>query len=594
MKNKYKLIVCILLLGGLVSCDLTEIPQDNLSPDTYFKNKTQLQLYTNQFYMLLPEASSMYDEISNQTVKGISLSDLIIGSTRTIDASASEAGWSWDMLRRINYYLQNSHRCEDTAAKDKYDGVAYFWRAYLYFQRMKKFGDVPWYDQVINSTDEELLFKARDTREFITEKILEDIDEAIKLLPETTSAYEVTKWTALALKSRICLFEGTFRKYHAGTTFNKESYPYKELLELCAEASSELILSKKYSLYKTGTEPYRNLFAVDESRTQEVILARCYTTDIVKHSANAFAKIPSKGKPGYTKALLNSYLMTDGSRFTDKAGYETMQFNDETQGRDPRLAQTVFTPGYIQQGETIAFAYSLNYTITGYPLIKYVMGTQYDSDGYSVCDMPVLRLAEVYLNYAEAKAELGTLTQNDLDISVNLLRDRVKMPFMDMSDANANPDPFLLTKEFGYVNVTRNTNTGIILEIRRERGIELVNEGLRYYDLLRWKEGKLLEQPFYGPYFPGEGRYDLDGNGKIDVILYVDNRTSAPNVTPLKIGTDIFLSEGTKGYVEAHAGRERFFDEGRDYLFPIPINERVLTGGKLTQNPGWKDGLTFN
>ena len=591
MKNKYKLIVCGLFIA-LISCDLTEIPKDALSPDTFFKNETQLRLYTNQFYTLLPEADDMYDEISNQVVRGAALSDIIIGSSRMIPATGG--GWSWTMLRHINYYLQNSHQCEDVAARNKYDGVAYFWRAYLYFERMKRFGDVPWYDLPIDSDDKALLFKTQDSREFITQKILEDVDKAINLLPQTTSAYEVTKWSALALKSRICLFEGTFRKYHAGTTFNKESYPYEDLLTLCAEASLELMKSGKYSLYKTEPAPYRNLFAVDEPRTQEVILARCYTTAIVKHSANAFAKVPSKGKPGYTKALLNSYLMADGSRFTDQAGYETKLFNEETKGRDPRLAQTVLTPGYTQQGETTPFAYSLNYTVTGYPITKYVMGVQYDSDNYSICDMPVFRMGEIYLNYAEAKAELGTLTQEDLDISVNILRDRVKMPHIIMADANANPDPFLLSKEFGYVNVVRNANTGVILEIRRERGIELISEGFRYQDLMRWKEGKLLEQPFYGAYFPGEGRYDLDENGRIDVILYVDNRTTAPNVTPLKIGTDIFLSNGTEGYVIAHAGRECFFNEERDYLFPIPLNDRVLTEGRLKQNPGWEDGLSFN
>lgn len=135
----------------------------------------------------------------------------------------------------------------------------------------------------------------------------------------------------------------------------------------------------------------------------------------------------------------------------------------------------------------------------------------------------------------EAKAELGTLTQDDLDHSVNLIRDRVGMPHLNKSAANANPDPFLTSELYGYKNVDSGSNKGVILEIRRERSIEMVSEGIRFSDLCRWREGQLLAQPFYGPYVPGEGRYDMDGNGKIDFVVYLDRRIPAPGVTPLKI-----------------------------------------------------------
>ena len=129
-------------------------------------------------------------------------------------------------------------------------------------------------------------------------------------------------------------------------------------------------------------------------------------------------------------------------------------------------------------------------------------------------DLIIFRTAEIYLNYAEAKAELGTLTQGDIDISVKKLRDRVGMPNLDMAAANLNPDPYLASEVTGYANV-KGENKGVILEIRRERTIELAQEGFRYYDMMRWKEGKRFEQPLLGMYFPGPGEYDLDGNGTL-------------------------------------------------------------------------------
>ncbi len=210
-------------------------------------------------------------------------------------------------------------------------------------------------------------------------------------------------------------------------------------------------------------------------------------------------------------------------------------------------------------------------------------------------DLPVFRYAEVLLNYAEAKAELGTLTQDDLDKSINLIRRRVGMPDLNMATANANPDRYLASTGTGYPNVT-GTNQGVILEIRRERAIELDQEGFRYDDLMRWKAGYCVDQDIYGMYFPGPEKYDLSGDGNTDVILYASG-TAKPEagsgVLVYEIGKDILLTENNQGYLYYHKNIVRNgFNEGRDYLCPIPINERSLNPN-LTQNPGWMDGLDF-
>ena len=161
-----------------------------------------------------------------------------------------------------------------------------------------------------------------------------------------------------------------------------------------------------------------------------------------------------------------------------------------------------------------------------------------------------------------------------------------------MTYANENPDPYLENPETGYLNVS-GPYKGVILEIRRERNIELVQEGFRYYDIIRWKEGKTFEQPLLGMYFPGPGEYDLNDDGQFDLCLYETDKPETDAKLSQKIGRDIFLSEGSKGYISPHNIQKREWDEMKDYLYPIPINERSLTMGALTQNPGWNDGLNF-
>ena len=145
---------------------------------------------------------------------------------------------------------------------------------------------------------------------------------------------------------------------------------------------------------------------------------------------------------GFTRRFMNHYLMADGTRFTDKQGYETMFYTDEVKNRDPRLQQTVLCPNYIQKGETTVTANDLT-AYCGYRPIKFVGTKDHDGAAKSTSDWPLMRAAEVYLNYAEAKAELGTLKQEDLDISINKIRERAKMPDLNLTDANSNPDPYL-------------------------------------------------------------------------------------------------------------------------------------------------------
>jgi len=595
----FVLCTSYIALSLLTSCNMDLYPEDQLSTATYFTSETALREYSNYFYRMLPDPETMYAEEGEHFVAPVP-NDLVRGIR---DIHSGETYWkkdSWKNLRKINYLLENADQCSNESARRHYMGVAHFFRAYFYFDMLRHFGAVPWYDHVINADDESELRRERDSRDVVIKHIIADLNAAISELPEAHSVYEVNSWTAFALKSRVCLFEGTFRKYHAGTTFNGGSsvypveLPWNDLLQQAADASLKLMNDGGYALYTTGTMPYRDLFATIVPQADEVIWARGYAADLnIKHNAQAWSVARSTG---FTKRFADLYLMQDGTPFTDKEGFDTLTYMDVFKNRDPRMAQTIHAPGYVQKGADKTSAVNLQMSLTGYKYIKYCMESGYNTWGGSVCAIPIFRLAEVLLNYAEAKAELGTLTQADLDKSINMLRDRVGMPHLNLTQANAHPDASLTsTTGYGFSSpvLLAHPNKGVLLEIRRERLIETPLEGLHLYDILRWREGHLFTLPRLGLFFPREGKYDLTGDGKANILLSATKKSGGIGVTCLVLDQDIFLSETTKGNMVAYKDMIMQWNEQRDYLFPVPITERTMTLGKLSQNPGWVDNISF-
>ena len=565
-----------------VSCDLDKLPLANLSPDSFFSTRNELDAFANNFYTNFP-GSSVFEEESDLIIKN-SRSDWMRDG-RSVPGSGG--GWTWTALRDFNTLIEMSSNCTDENVRDEYIGVARFFRAWFYFEKVKRFGDVPWYDRQLGSSDKDL-YKPRDSRELVMSHVVEDLDFAIAHLPVKHSVYKVTKWTALALKSRACLFEGTFRKYHG---FKLDGHTAEWYLEQAAAAGEEFISTSGYSVYAGGgvENSYRDLFASEDAIGTEIILARDYDKNLsIKHNGTYYT-LGNYGNPGMTRKMFCSYLMKDGSRFTDKDGWKIMSFVDEVKNRDPRLSQSIRTPGYKRIGSDKVEAPDFGHTETGYMITKYMQGADLGVDlyGASYNDLPLFRSAEVYLNFAEAKAELGTLTQADLDKSIKLLRDRVGMPNIDMAVANASPDPYLMAEDTGYPNVT-GANAGVILEIRRERTVELFDENFRFYDLIRWKNGQAITHKFLGMYFPAPGAYDLDGNGTLDVCFYTDSAPSGlpANVVKFKIGERIFFTEGDHGYVDVTPNLPGVWNENRDYFYPIPTDELTLNPN-LVQNPGW-------
>ena len=606
-----RIIYAALACLTFASCEdfLDKQPIEQIGTDEYFKDEASLEKYTNGFL-------NSYTPSSGDVTRGDGNCDIIeVKQTSSylyqpVWNSSLQGGWSnstWNFVYYINTFLERMHEAQGVseAAFAHYEGTARFWRAWNYFELVKTFGGVPWYDHVVRSDSEEDLYKPRDSREYVMERVLEDLNYACEHC-YTSEAWvdnqKINRYIALAIKSRICLFEGTYRKYHG---INLEGHDYTYYLEEAAKAAKTIIDEGPYKLYSTKTpdKDYMMLFAQENASTEEYILAirNSYEAQVY-HNATAYTLLPTQGRPGYTRKFINMYLKKDGTAFTDQEGWQTLPFTEEVKDRDPRLAQSIRTPGYKRIGAKRVQGPDLGVTITGYQPIKFVQDTtasggQIDRNDRSTCDMPVFRYAEVLLNYAEAKAELGTLTQNDLAITVNEIRSRVGMRGLDMNEANKNIDWYLESKEYGYPNVT-GANKGVILEIRRERAVELIQEGFRLQDLYRWKAGYCIDQAISGMYFPGPGEYKLAGKETADLILYAAGSTKpqgGEGVSVYELGSDIILSEGNKGYVFYHKTVENLrtpFNEERDYLYPIPSGERSLNPN-LTQNPGWSDGLDF-
>lgn len=579
---------------------LTKEPETDLAPGTFFASEAELELWTNGFY-------SMFNGPDDDA---LAVSDIHIARTlnnvQQGTRSAATESWSWGGLRKINYFLEHSSNCTDENIRARFDGVAYFFRGMFYFQRVRRYGDVPYYDYVISDTDWGSLRKPRDSRGYVMQRVMEDFDRAIEMLPDAWPSeplYHVSKDAARAMKARAAIYEGTFRKYHG---IPDEEYDGGLLLsadyflQQAADAARQVIGTGRYALYKDNPNklgPYREFFCLEDANAKETILAMRFNKDVlVRHGVQFTYR---NQRHSMTRPFTYHYLMADGSRVQDQPGWETMLYAEQFKERDPRMAQTLMAPGYVAlnaKSETLEDLKT--YDRTGYRIIKFISDETHDSASSSTTDWSILRYPEVLLIYAEAQAELGLLTADDVVATIDVIRDRVGMPRLDMARANADPDPWLASY---YPHVPEGPNKGVILEIRRERTIELCCEGQRQWDMFRWKEGCQLspasntEGGYIGCYFPSLGEYDMNGDGKPDLCLWSGKKpsTSCENLLEVGEGKDVELSNGDSGYVICFGSQTYKWNEDRDYLWPIPADQRIATQGALTQNPGYEDGLTF-
>ncbi|WPQ63107.1 RagB/SusD family nutrient uptake outer membrane protein [Chitinophaga sancti] len=588
------------VLAGSCSKELEQRPVSTADRDAIFGNEAGLKLYANSFYDVLPAMGDVFrgDAMADYSAVN-AVPDFLRDGAYNSRVQAEIDNWKWTKLRNINYFLaNNTNPAVGQTIRENYNGLARFFRAWFYFDKVKRYGDVPWIGTPMGIADSSL-YAARDSRKLVMDSIIADLDYAAAHISLNTdaTASQITKYTAYALKSRVCLFEGTFRKYHTSLGLTADA---PALLQAAADAAKVVMDQGSFSLNQAGgtSGSYRQLFISASPVTTEVMLSNVASSTLsVFNDANWYYTSATYGvRLSLTRKFINTYLNIDGTPFTSVSGYETKPFVEETKNRDLRLSQTIRMGSYTRtdNGKTVAAPPVFSYTYTGYMPKKWCLDdTYYDGGSNNTNSICIMRYAEILLNYAEAKAELGTLTDADWAGTVGALRARAGIT----SGITTKPtvaDQYLVTN---YFNKGGDPTDPSILEIRRERGIELVLEGFRFYDLVRWNDGELLVQQWNGMYVPAlDVPMDLNGDGVNDVCFYqtlpatqvrgVTYISVAPTVNGVTNPTQ--LSHGTYGEIKWLDNISRVTWADFRYLYPLPYTELQLNT-KLVQNVGWEN-----
>lgn len=570
--KKHVLYTFLIMLSICVSCEdmLDKPPLDQISSDQYWKTSSDLEKYTMQFYTIFPTYGT-------PSYTGIFIADAQYGSddaiiadanttlngSRAVVNSASGSNWDWTQIRSVNIFFDNYQKCGDAFDLWKhYLGEAYFFRAYLYFEKVKAYGDVPWYNTALNM-DSEDLYKPRDPRTLVVDSILSNLDKAIEYLDPIKivdgGTNRLSKEVALLFKSRVALYEGSWQKYHAGTPFATSGCDPNKYFRQAVDAAEEL-MNGEYTvgIYGNSSEDYGEMFGMnDMSNNPEILLWKKYDKSLnLSHDSQVYHTSRTNSRSA-TFEFIESFLSKEGEPLDYYEIAKTMKGTDFLtyigENADPRLRKTIWIPGDVMWNSVNGYKeFDLPYigqsgeylNTTGLQLRKGVDITSDGAGGFfggdCITGAIIFRYAEVLLNYAEAKCELGEKV--DYDKSINLLRRRVGMP-----DFKAQKDPNSKRfSDYGY------DISDELFEIRRERRVELGAEGYRNVDYKRWRAHALFK-----------------GKRPTGYPVIAEEFPEGTQIPPVN---DYGLLDPFKDVIPNGYG----FNEGRDYLQCIPTNEITL------------------
>jgi hypothetical protein len=549
------IISALLLTGCKKGLDL--IPKDSISDATFWKTAADFKLAANNLYFSL-EGFNTWD---TQSDLAYDVPNSISNGTYQVAENDSRWTNAYVYIRRCNKIIEKAAESPDAADLKQFVGEAKFFRAYNYWMIYKLFGEVPLVTKELDIDDQEL-YAPRASRKETVDFILQDLTDAAADLPDRKSLASgdvgrVTSGAANALKARVALFEGTWGKYRSDA--NADTY-----LGIAIESAALVMNSATYALFTAkGEQSYRYLFIEEGDDASEAILDRRYQTTV---SGQTFPSTVGEGHLLPTKKLADMYLCADGLPITQShlfQGYN--ETGSEFQDRDPRMTMTIIIPGtgvkqfwYPEPVASWPF-YPQRNANTGYTTFKYLSENAAANEspftlGYGY-DNHIIRYAEVLLIYAEATFEKnGSISDGDLNKSINLVRQRAGMPALTNSFVNAN-------------------GLDMKQEIRRERTVELALEGFRYDDLRRWKTAEVeLPKDIKGIKIVGTPWANPIVVEGADRNPYTDsnwqNKTDA---------NGFIIVEGASG---------RSFDANKHYLMPLPTKE-ISINPALKQNPGW-------
>ena len=589
MKINLNILSAGLLLATAVSfssCDdfLTRDPQDTVTDvPSFWNNEENLRTSFLDYYTyFFPGYRSSWERADNFAETNVAdwTDDNAqeVATLFTKVAPTSDAGnWNFKKIRNMNLLLsriQSSTLGEE--AKNHWSGVARLFRAMEYAKLVQKFGDVPYYDAVVGSTDNEQLYRARDPRTTVMDKVNEDLAFACANIRvnDGTKGLTVNRAVAQGFASRIMLFEGTWQKYHANNTAKAAEY-----LKAAKDYAAALMQTNAYSIAPS----YKSLTTSEDlAGNPEIIMYRSYVENVVMHSLMSFQNTEHE-KSSPSRSFVDAFLTKNGLPIhqAGNTDYKGKEYAKEIQNRDPRLADNIDEESGLRLNGVAAV-----YAASGYYANRYVNKDLINKPGgmsnTNTTDAPVMKLNEVMLNYIEAAAELAdlgqyTLTQADFDKTINAIRDRqsTQMPHVTLA-GNA-----LKVNGVEINDPDRDaTVKPIIWEIRRERRVELAYEGLRFNDLRRW--GKL-------EYADMVKNKKLNMGAWINKADYPENADALAKITLCDENGNIVT--GNEGYIMpiTEVAKMRQMAD-KDYLYPIPVDQITMYethGFKLTQNPGW-------
>lgn len=599
MDTIMKKILSIIALGVAFvfasSCDLSEYNPNEASIPMVFGDENGIAATLAELYIDnlpgLGDAFSADNGHSEYITEAGGLVERFSPSYGPVDRDSWDSN-DWKDLRNINYFIsamKDDAVCGVTGAtREDFLASGYYLRALWYAKKVIAYGDMPWYDHVLLN-GEAAMYKDRESRDYVIGQIFTDLDYAYEHLTSVSPDKTVPdKWCAAFLKMRIALFEASFRKYNNVTTsVNGEAfskYSIESLYRIAADEAQKIISGGQFKLVSN----FRDLFVSNALPKDEVLFGVATSSSILGNQNHYYNW---QGERSLVRPFVNTFLMADGTPYTSKSGYETAQFVDEFAGRDPRLAMTVRGPEFKYDNVRTAPDILKDAAPLGYQVRKFCIDGAADGHGdegtkSNSNSVPVFRYAEVLLAYAEAKAELGEMTDNVWSQTVGALRTR----------AGITGNLGLPTTVDSYLkaNYYPNVDNAVIMEIRRERGVELCLEGTRQDDLIRWGCGKALADiAWTGINFPAMDQpYDINGDGVMDVYF---TETGAPNayaaIEKVVNGSNALKAEknGAVWQLKFVPTTARFWSDNRklDVIAKTTIDDYSIHGYTLTQNPGY-------
>lgn len=573
MMKKITYILGLFSMLTFQSC-LDMEPKTQLADTNYWQTPDHFKLFATQFYGWTVDFKQLDDsphsDVRSDLRTGITL-DVYSNGTNSIPSSDKTYTNNYNRIRQVNTLLQQAEGYAVPADIETSVGEAHFFRAYCYFDLLQVYGDV-----IITRTpldiDSPEMKMARNSRDEVVDFILEDLEEAIRLLPEANEISSkdegrLSNQAASAFLSRVALYEGTWQKFRNGGQNNDRS---SALLDIAATSAHDVIESGFFELFapeELGTEAYKYLFILENDKSnpagitksgnKEYIFTRRHDPTLASIGFNI-----TQGRLGnavyVTRKMANMYLQSNGLPINPQT-WDYSKVDSEFKNRDNRMSNTLMIPGHTYWGtgggridwtgsaEEIANASHKNFmpsTGTGYFPHKWCCERDGVPTGMEAYDYPIIRYAEVLLNYAEAVFERDDkISDEDLAISLNLTRKRV------------NPNMPDLTNAFVSAN-----NLDMRTEIRRERTVEFYDENFRIDDLKRWKTAE-EEMPMN---LTGVKWRDTD---------YETKWSDASSKT--------MDAEGCIIYEQGRVWEEKH------YLYPLPIDQLKLNPN-LKQNPGWE------